>query len=384
MIILGKINVIIKNITGGYHVENNTPKNKPLGTSSVAYAKPVLIMGSGNIVGQMENEGPLAGSFDKVSDDKNDMFGEDSWEKAESQLQKQAVALTLQKTCAQADDVRYLFAGDLLGQNIASSFGIKDYHIPLFGLYGACSTCGESLVLGSMNIAAGYADRVIALTSSHFASAQKEFRFPLEYGSQRPLYASWTVTGSAAFLLQEGNANGKSTTGRQIKNVLESEHGCKVGITGVTVGKIEDFGIKDSFNMGCAMAPAAAWTISTHFKDFGRTPDDYDAIFTGDLGSVGQQALFNLLSQEDIDISENHYDCGMLIYDAKKQDVHAGGSGCGCSAVVLSAHILPKLAKKQWKRILFVPTGALLNKTSFNEGQNVPGIAHAVVIEALS
>ncbi len=226
-----------------------------------------------------------------------------------------------------------------------------------------------------MNIAAGYADRVIALTSSHFASAQKEFRFPLEYGSQRPLYASWTVTG---------NANGKSTTGRQIKNVLESEHGCKVGITGVTVGKIEDFGIKDSFNMGCAMAPAAAWTISTHLKDFGRTPDDYDAIFTGDLGSVGQQALFNLLSQEDIDISENHYDCGMLIYDAKKQDVHAGGSGCGCSAVVLSAHILPKLAKKQWKRILFVPTGALLNKTSFNEGQNVPGIAHAVVIEALS
>ncbi len=356
-------------------MENNASKNKPLGTSSVAYAKPVLIMGSGNIVGQMENEGPLAGSFDKVSDDKNDMFGEDSWEKAESQLQKQAVALTLQKTCAQADDVRYLFAGDLLGQNIASSFGIKDYHIPLFGLYGACSTCGESLVLGSMNIAAGYADRVIALTSSHFASAQKEFRFPLEYGSQRPLYASWTVTG---------NANGKSTTGRQIKNVLESEHGCKVGITGVTVGKIEDFGIKDSFNMGCAMAPAAAWTISTHLKDFGRTPDDYDAIFTGDLGSVGQQALFNLLSQEDIDISENHYDCGMLIYDAKKQDVHAGGSGCGCSAVVLSAHILPKLAKKQWKRILFVPTGALLNKTSFNEGQNVPGIAHAVVIEALS
>ena len=343
-------------------MENNASKNKPLGTSSVAYAKPVLIMGSGNIVGQMENEGPLAGSFDKVSDDKNDMFGEDSWEKAESQLQKQAVALTLQKTCAQADDVRYLFAGDLLGQNIASSFGIKDYHIPLFGLYGACSTCGESLVLGSMNIAAGYADRVIALTSSHFASAQKEFRFPLEYGSQRPLYASWTVTGSAAFLLQEGNANGKSTTGRQIKNVLESEHGCKVGITGVTVGKIEDFGIKDSFNMGCAMAPAAAWTISTHFKDFGRTPDDYDAIFTGDLGSVGQQALFNLLSQEDIDISENHYDCGMLIYDAKKQDVHAGGSGCGCSAVVLSAHILPKLAKKQWKRILFVPTGAQIGR----------------------
>ena len=365
------------------NMENNITKNKPLGTSSVAYANPVLIMGSGNIVGQMENEGPLAGSFDKVSDDKNDMFGEDSWEKAESALQKQAVSLTLQKTCAQANDIRYLFSGDLLGQNIASSFGIKDYNIPLFGLYGACSTCGEGLILGSMSIAAGYADRVISLTSSHFASAQKEFRFPLEYGSQRPLYASWTVTGSAAFLLQGVNANGKSTNGRQIKNVFESEHGGKVGITGVTVGKIEDFGIKDSFNMGCAMAPAAAWTISTHFKDFGRTPKDYDAIFTGDLGSVGQQALFNLLSQEDIDISDNHYDCGMMIYDTKKQDVHAGGSGCGCSAVVLSAHILQKIAKKEWKRILFAPTGALLNKTSFNEGQNVPGIAHAVVIEAV-
>lgn len=364
-------------------MENNSAKNKPLGVSSIAYANPVIIMGSGNIVGQMENEGPLAGSFDKVSDDKNNMFGEDSWEKAESELQKQAVALTLQKTCAETSDIRYLFAGDLLGQNIASSFGIKDYNIPLFGLFGACSTCGESLALGSMSIAAGYADRVITLTSSHFASAQKEFRFPLEYGNQRPLYASWTVTGSAAFLLQGVGADGKSQSGQQIKNVFASEHGIQIGITGVTIGKIEDFGIKDSFNMGCAMAPAASWTIATHLKDFGRTPKDYDAIFTGDLGSVGQQALFNLLSQENIDISENHYDCGMLIYDAKKQDVHAGGSGCGCSAVVLSAHILKKLAQKQWKRVLFVPTGALLNKTSFNEGQNVPGIAHAVVIEAV-
>ncbi len=358
-------------------------RNEAQGTSSIAYANPVLIMGSGNIVGQMENEGPLSGSFDRVSDDKNDMFGEDSWEKAESAMQKQAVALTLQKTCARADDIRYLFSGDLLGQNIASSFGIKEYNIPIFGLYGACSTCGESLILGSMSVAAGYADRVIALTSSHFASAEKQFRFPLEYGNQRPLYASWTVTGSAAFLLQGADAGASPAGGGRIKNALESEYGGRVGITGVTVGKIEDFGIRDSFNMGCAMAPAAAWTISTHLKDFKRTPEDYDAIFTGDLGNVGQQALFNLLEQENIDISANHYDCGMMIYDAQKQDVHAGGSGCGCSAVVLSAHILKQLAKKQWKRVLFIPTGALLNKTSFNEGQNVPGIAHAVVMEAL-
>ena len=364
-------------------MENNTSKNRALGTSSIAYGSPVLIMGSGSIVGQMENEGPLAGSFDKVGDDRNDMFGADTWEKAESALQKEAVALTLSKTCAETGDIRFLYAGDLLGQNIASSFGLVDYNIPLFGLYGACSTCGESLSLGSMSVAAGYADRVISLTSSHFASAQKEFRYPLEYGGQRPLYASWTVTGSAAFLLQNVAASGKSVSGRTIKNEYEGKYRNKVGITGVTAGRIEDFGIKDSFNMGCAMAPAAAWTIAGNLKDFGRKPQDYDAIFTGDLGSVGQQALFELLSQEKIDISDRHYDCGMLIYDAEKQDVHAGGSGCGCSAVVLSAHILPRIVKGEWKRVLFVPTGALLNKTSFNEGQNVPGIAHGVVIEAL-
>ncbi len=364
-------------------MENITSKNKALGTSSIAYGQPVLIMGSGSVVGQMENEGPLSGSFDKVSDDKNDMFGADSWEKAESALQKEAVALTLSKTSAQTGDIRFLYAGDLLGQNIASSFGLVDYNIPLFGLYGACSTCGESLSLGSMCVAAGYADRVMSLTSSHFASAQKEFRYPLEYGGQRPLYASWTVTGSAAFLLQNVNASGKSVSGQTVKNEYEGKYRNKIGITGVTVGKIEDFGIKDSFNMGCAMAPAAAWTIATNLKDFGRKTQDYDAIFTGDLGSVGQQALFSLLSDQHIDISDRHYDCGLIIYDTEKQDVHAGGSGCGCSAVVLSAHILPKLANGEWKRVLFVPTGALLNKTSFNEGQNVPGIAHGIVIEAL-
>lgn len=351
--------------------------NQALGKSSIGYEKPVFIMGSGNIVGQMENEGPLAGCFDKVSDDKNDMFGEDSWEKAESALQKEAIALTLEKTGLKAKDVRFLFAGDLLGQTIASSFGVLDYNIPFVGLYGACSTCGESLCMGSMAVAAGYADTVMSLTSSHFASAQKEFRYPLEYGGQRPLYASWTVTGSAGFLLQSEEAS--SNMQKAAKNTFR----CKIGITGVTIGKIEDFGIKDSFNMGCAMAPAAAWTISTNLKDFGRSAKDYDAIFTGDLGNVGSEALYTLLEEENIDIRGKHYDCGMIIYDLEKQDVHAGGSGCGCSAVVLSAHILKKMAQGEWKRILFVPTGALLNKTSFNEGQNVPGIAHGVVIETV-
>lgn len=352
-------------------------ENTALGTSSISYGKPVIIKGSGSIVGQMENEGPLKNCFDKVSEDKNDMFGADSWEKAESALQREAIAITLEKTGMKAKDVRYLFAGDLLGQTIASSFGVLEYDIPFMGLYGACSTCGESLCIGSMTVAAGYADTVMCLTSSHYASAQKEFRYPLEYGGQRPLYASWTVTGSAGFLLQSEDI--ESNPDKAAKNT----YNCKIGITGVTVGKIEDFGIKDSFNMGCAMAPAAAWTISTNLKDFGRAVSDYDAIFTGDLGNVGSDALYKLLNEENIDIRDRHYDCGMIIYDLKKQDVHAGGSGCGCSAVVLSAHILSKIENREWKRILFAPTGALLNKTSFNEGQNVPGIAHGVVIERI-
>ena len=350
--------------------------NKALGKVSIAYDRPVLIKGSGSIVGQSEKEGPLGEYFDKVSTDKNDMFGADSWEKAESALQKEAIAVTLEKTGIQAEDVRYLFAGDLLGQNIASSFGVMDDNIPLFGLYGACSTCGESLCLGSMAAAAGYADTVMCLTSSHYASAQKEFRFPLEYGGQRPLYATWTVTGSAAFVLQPYVLSSDS---KEVKNTYKRQ----IGITGVTPGKIVDYGIKDSFNMGCAMAPAAADVIENNLKDFGRAVNYYDAIVTGDLGNVGKDALFKLLNEQHIDISDRYYDCGILMFDQDKQDVHAGGSGCGCSATVLSAYLLKKIESGEWNRILFLPTGALLNKTSFNEGQTVPGISHGIVIEAV-
>lgn len=347
-----------------------------IGMSSISYQEPVLIQGSGSIVGQMEAKGPLGAYFDKVGEDTNEKFGEDTWEKAESTLQKEAVAITLEKTGLEAKDVRYLFAGDLLGQSIASAFGIEEYHIPWFGLFGACSTCGEALCLGSMAVAAGYADTVLSVTSSHFASAQKEFRFPLEYGGQRPLYASWTVTGSAGFLLQTMQV-------QEATKMAKSNYQKQIAITGVTIGKITDYGIKDSFNMGCAMAPAAAETIATHLRDFNRKPEYYDAIVTGDLGCYGREALLKLLSEKQIDIVDRHHDCGMLIYDEEKQDVHAGGSGCGCCAVVLSAYLLPKLSQGEWKRILFVPTGALLNKTSFNEGQNIPGIAHGVVIEVV-
>lgn len=336
-----------------------------LGKQSIELKNPVYIRESASVVGTKEGQGPLAELFDMVGQD--DMFGCASWEEAESSLQKDAVYLALGKAGLKKEDIRYLFAGDLLGQSIASSFGLAGYEIPLIGLYGACSTCGLSLSMGAMAVNGGYAEHVVCVTSSHFASAEKEFRFPLGYGNQRPLSASWTVTGSGAFVLS-------STEGKR----------SRARITGVTTGKIMDYGLKDSMNMGACMAPAACDTIYWNLKDFGRKPSDYDKIITGDLGSIGQQALIDLLNEKDVDIAGQHMDCGIEIYDAKEQDTHAGGSGCGCSAVTLSAYILKKIEEGVWKRVLFVPTGALLSKTSFNEGQSVPGIAHGLVIESCS
>lgn len=334
------------------------------GSQSVKLKKEVYINGSASIVGKKEGEGPLGLLFDMVGED--DMFGCKTWEEAESSLQKDAVYMALGKAGKKPEDMRYIFAGDLLGQSIATSFGIMNYNIPLLGVYGACSTCGESLTLGAMAVSGGFAENVICVTSSHFASAEKEFRFPLGYGSQRPLSASWTVTGSGAFVLGS-----------------RKEAGARARITAMTVGKIVDFGLKDSLNMGACMAPAAASTIAAHFIDFNSQPEEYDKIITGDLGSVGQRVLLDFLRDKGYDISDRHMDCGMEIYDAGTQDTHAGGSGCGCSAVTLSAYILKQIAEGNWKKVLFVPTGALLSKTSFNEGQTVPGIAHGVVLESL-
>ena len=341
--------------------------NQNLGKASVKLQRPVYILNSGSIVGTKEGQGPLGLLFDMVGSD--DMFGCESWEEAESSLQKSAVQLALEKAKVKAEDVKFIFAGDLLGQSIATSFGISTYQIPLLGVYGACSTCGESLTVGVMTIAGGFADRVVCVTSSHFASAEKEFRFPLEYGNQRPLSATWTVTGGGAFVL--GNEEALSAYGEKPR----------ARIMGMTVGKIVDYGLKDSMNMGACMAPAAADTIRQNLEDFGREPKDYDKIITGDLGEVGQSLLFDLLSEKKIDITRQHMDCGIEIYESEKQHTDAGGSGCGCSAAVLSAYILKKIEEGIWKRVLFVPTGALLSKTSFNEGQTIPGVAHGVVLE---
>lgn len=334
-----------------------------MGNCSIVLEKPVYIVSSASIVGTKEGQGPLGLLFDRVGED--DMFGAKNWEEAESNLQKEALYMAMSKIGVAPKDIRYLFAGDLLGQSIASSFGLSVYQIPLLGVYGACSTCGEALTLGAMTVAGGFADMVACVTSSHFASAEKEFRFPLEYGNQRPLSASWTVTGSGAFLL--------GGDGRE----------ARAKICGMTVGKVVDFGLKDSMNMGACMAPAAADTICSHFEDWNRGPEDYDKIVTGDLGSVGQMALLDILRERGYDISDRHTDCGMEIFDPQNQDTHAGGSGCGCCAVTLSAYILKHLEEGNWKRVLFLPTGALLSKTSFNEGRTIPGICHGVVLETL-
>ncbi|WP_461809618.1 stage V sporulation protein AD [Faecalimonas sp.] len=329
------------------------------GSQSIQFEKAPYLISSGSIVGKKEGEGPLGNKFDIVGDD--DLFGEQTWELAESTMQKKACLLALKKARVRPKEVRYLYGGDLLRQGVATSMGTEELHIPMFGLYGACSTSGEALALAAMAVAGGYGEFMLAVTSSHFGSAEKEFRFPLGYANQRPLSAHWTVTGSGAFLVGTRKSH--------------------VRITGVTVGKIVDYGLKDSQNMGACMAPAACDTIVQNLEDFERNEIDYDRIITGDLGYVGQSILFDLVKKRGRDIRNIHMDCGMRIFDQKTQGTHAGGSGCGCAATTLSAYILPKLDSGEWRRVLFVPTGALMSTVSFNEGESVPGIAHGIVLE---
>ena len=329
------------------------------GAQSIVFAEAPYIMSSASVVGKKESEGPLGELFDTF--DETNLFGEETWELAEGVMQREACVRALYKANVTPEQVRYLFGGDLLRQGIATSMGAESLQIPLFGLFGACSTSGEALALAAMCVAAGYGERMLAVTSSHFGTAEKEFRFPLSYANQRPLSAQWTVTGSGAFLVGNKKSN--------------------VKIAGLTIGKIVDYGLKDSQNMGACMAPAACSTIVQNLKDFGRKPEEYDQIITGDLGYIGQQILLDLLEKEGYQAGKNHKDCGILMYDQKTQDTHAGGSGCGCSASVLAGYILPKIACGDWKRVLFVPTGALMSKVSFYEGNSVPGIAQGVVLE---
>ena len=252
--------------------------------------------------------------------------------------------------------------------------------MPLFGLYGACSTMGESLSLAAMCVNAGFADNVAAIVSSHFASAEKQFRFPLLYGNQRPMSSTWTVTGAGAYLVSNSPVITKCDG--DVCRIVDNGY-ANVIISGITTGKIVDYGVKDSMNMGACMAPAAADLIEANYKDFEVTKGYYDMIITGDLGYTGKEILLTLLKEKGIDISDIYTDCGIEVFDKNEQDTQSGGSGCGCSAIVLDTLVLDKLRKRELKRVLFVPTGALLSQVSFNEGKSIPGIAHGVVLEAV-
>ena len=330
-----------------------------IGRQTAALDQTVTFLSAGCAVGKKEGEGPLGRYFDSV--DRDDTFGQDSWEKAESAMQKRALGHALDKAALTAAQLDWLFAGDLLNQCVSSSFAARDQHVPFFGLYGACSTMGEGLCLASLVLDGGGGQRAGVLVSSHFCSAERQYRTPLEYGCQRTPTAQWTVTGSGAAILARGGDGPR--------------------ITHLTPGKIVDKGIQDTNNMGAAMAPAAWDTIRTHLEDTGRDPNFYDLIVTGDLGRLGSE-LLKELAQRDGAALDHHADCGLLIFDPNSQDVHCGGSGCGCCASVLAGFLLPGLRAGKWSNILFCPTGALHSPTTAFQGESIPGISHAVAISA--
>ncbi|MBE6051073.1 MAG: stage V sporulation protein AD [Clostridium sp.] len=333
---------------------------KRRGNQTIELKNPPKIISTFSVVGPKEGEGPIRDYFDLVL--KDDTCGKDSFEKAESELIHTSITGAIKKANLTEKDINYLFAGDLLNQLMSSSFAARQLGIPFFGLYGACSTMSESLSLASLIMDGGFANHVVAATSSHFSSAERQFRFPLDYGSQRSKTAQWTVTGSGAM-------------------VLGYDEGDYPKVKYVTTGIVKDYGIKDPNNMGAAMAPAAVDTIYRHFEDSGRKPEDYDYIVTGDLGNVGKKLTDQLLLEHGYDIRKNHMDCGALIFNDESQNTESGGSGCGCSAVVTCGYLYKKLMKKEIKRIFLVSTGALLSTTSQLQGESIPGIAHGVSIE---
>lgn len=335
-------------------------ESKRLGTQTVRLAHPPAVVSFANVGGRMESRGPLSAYFDELSDDH--FWGETTWEKGESVMQRHALSHALEKGSLREGDIDIVFAGDLLNQCIGSSFSLRETHIPFYGLYGACSTMGESLSLAAMMVDGGYARYAAALTSSHFCTAERQYRMPVPYGSQRTPTAQWTATAAGCCIL------GKDGVGPYV--------------THLTAGRIVDLGITDANNMGAAMAPAAYHTLRTLFRDTGTSPADYDAIFTGDLGRLGHDILVDLFARDGLDMRRNYYDCGLLLFDLREQDMHCGGSGCGCSAAVLNGYLLRGMREGKWQRIVFAPTGALLSPVSSCQGESVPGICHAVILAA--
>ena len=326
--------------------------------SVISFENPISVLSFSATVGKKEHEGPLKEYFPDYFED--EFCGQKTFEKAEMTLQKVTVERAIKKAGLTPSDIDIICGGDLLNQCTGSNYGLRDFNIPFVGMYGACSTMALSLINSACLLEGGLANHTASVTSSHFCSAERQFRYPLEYGNQRTPLSQWTVTGSGCVILKRGCGRVK------IKNAL--------------IGRITDFGITDINNMGAAMAPAAADTIKRFLVDTGTTPDDYDLILTGDLGFIGSSLLVRLLKEDGIDISNLHNDCGMMIYKRKSQDVHAGGSGCGCSASVLCAKILPELSEGKLKNILFCATGALMSTTTIFQGESIPAIAHLVNI----
>ncbi len=333
-------------------------KNKKGRQSFLLPHKPVITTWA-SVAGKKESEGPLKNCFDLTSQDT--YFGQKTWEQAEKRMQQLALQTLAKKAGCLKEDFDLVFSGDLLNQCIGSSFSLNKTGLPHLGLYGACSTMAESLLLASMAVSGGFSDKVVAMTSSHFASSERQYRFPLGYGGQRTPTAQWTVTGSGAALVC---AEGKGPR-----------------IDSCTIGTVTEKGIKDANNMGAAMAPAAYATILAHFQDMHRSPEDYDLIVTGDLGKLGKALLIELAGKDGIDFAGKLEDCGCLVFDTQKQDVHAGGSGCGCSAITLCSKLLTDVDSGKYKRILFCGTGALLSPTSTQQGLAIPGVCHAVSIQ---
>lgn len=319
------------------------------------------VLCAASVVGKKEMEGPLAKCFDKY--DETDTFDMPTWEQSESEMQRIALNTVLEKGGLHIQDIDAIYAGDLINQCASSGYGLANFDTQFFGLFGACSTSAESIVLGSMSVNAGYYRKVAAVTSSHNCSAERQFRFPLEYGGQRTPTAQWTVTGSAAFIIGE--------------HTDSCPHICEV-----LPGRVCDKGINDAANMGAAMAPAAVSTFKRYFDETGRKPEDFSAIYTGDLGYEGASLLVDLLGAEGYDISSVYDDCGLMIYDRERQDVHAGGSGCGCSASVLAGKIIPDILSGRLTDVLFAATGAMMNTASIQQGLTIPGIAHLVHLTA--
>ena len=330
-----------------------------IGKRTIKLENGPTIISTSSIVEPKEANGPLKEYFDMKLDD--DLFGEKSWEFAESKMVQTVIENAIKNGNKSVDDIDYMIAGDLLNQLLSTSFAAREVNIPFLGVYGACSTMALSLSLGSMLVDGGFADLVVAATSSHYCTAERQFRFPLELGNQKPMTAQWTVTGSGCSLI---SSNGE---GPKIKYI--------------TIGKVIDKGISDANNMGAAMAPAAIDTIYSYFVDTKDDPNSFDMIATGDLGKLGMQITIDLLKEKGLDISKVYTDCGVEIFNLDDQDVHCGGSGCGCSASVFNGYIYKMLKSKKFNKVMLVSTGALLSPTSTLQKESIPSVAHAVVIE---